>query len=291
VPKTELTKTENHELALGGEENLASFFVPGEIGRAFKVSEWTVQDMIQTLVEIAQDTELGPRDRMAAIRMLDGKAKEGMLLGGMIHEERLNLRRSLPDGTEAEYNAEGMRLVKDGSDRLQNTLALLEEGAGSTEIIDVEIENASELRGAGGVPRTTREPPSDGTGGSGGGDGGSTGPTPGDGSKGYAEQRTGPPDAPTQGTEDNDESGVQAAGGGGAGWPEPGDEPGGRPGVPVEPPNKSDRKAPRPFVPGPRPRSGDPSDARARLRGIIDRITDRDGDGSGTHGPGEGREA
>lgn len=153
----EIQKTEHYDLLVGKDgEGLASFFMPGEIDRAFRENEFAVSEMVETLTSIIRDEStrsvkkkdgsimeepvVSAREKMAAIRMLDVKAKEGMVLGGLIQNERLTLKKKLPDGTMAEYDAEGMKLVEEGSSRIQSTLSLLEEAnAGhGNDIIDVE---------------------------------------------------------------------------------------------------------------------------------------------------------
>lgn len=138
-PKTAIEKKENRELLVGGEAAISSFFIPGEIGRAFDANEFTINEYVRTLVEIVRDPETPPREQMAAMKMLEMKAKEGMILGGLIQQKRLNLTKKMEDGTVAEYNEEGLRVVREGSDRLLSTLELLQEGEETSEVIDVEV--------------------------------------------------------------------------------------------------------------------------------------------------------
>ena len=99
-----IQKTDTHSLVVGGVESLASFFMPGEISRAFHNHKWHVDEMVDTLVAIIRDDALvatkkkdgttvmvpavSPREKMAAISMLAQKAKEGLILGGMIQQAR-----------------------------------------------------------------------------------------------------------------------------------------------------------------------------------------------------------
>ena len=154
--KLAIIKTENHAIVAGG-EGLTGFFLPGELDTAFRENNWNVAEMVEVLTSIIRDTSVRhtekrdgsiveepvttARERMAAISMLDKKAKEGLILGGLIVKDRLTARKTTEDGTEMEYNAEGMRLVKEGSSRLKSTLALLEDAskAGGDEVIDVEV--------------------------------------------------------------------------------------------------------------------------------------------------------
>lgn len=153
---TDLIESCNHEIVVGGGEGLTSFFVPGDIDNAFRENQWSVAEMVEVLTNIVRDGTtrhierrdgsvveepvVTAREKMAAIAMLDKKAREGMILGGLITRDRLTVKKKLEDGSEAEYNEEGMRLTTEASSRLKSTLALL-EGASTAEgdeIIDVE---------------------------------------------------------------------------------------------------------------------------------------------------------
>ncbi len=157
-----IIKTGNHAIVAGGSENLTGFFLPGELSTAFQENNWTVQEMVEVLCDIVRNKDVRhiekrdgsivdepvttARERMAAISMLDKKAKESLIMGGLIVKDRLTLKKQLEDGTEAEYNMEEMRITQEGSSRLKSTLALLEGAskAEGDEIIDVEVnKNAS----------------------------------------------------------------------------------------------------------------------------------------------------
>lgn len=154
---TDIRKSENHEIVAGGGEGLTSFFMPGAIDSAFRENNWSIYEMVEVLTDIAlsketkittykdgsvvEESVVTPKERIAAALMLDRKAKEGMVLGGLITKDRLTVRKKLDDGSEAEYNAEGMRLTMEGSSRLKTTLALLEDASKSKsdKVIDVEV--------------------------------------------------------------------------------------------------------------------------------------------------------
>ena len=169
---------------MGGGEGLTSFFVPGEIDSAFRDNSWCVAEMVEVLTDIIRDKTTrrverrdgsvveepitSVRERMAAITMLDRKAKEAMILGGLIQKDRLTAKKTTGDGTEIEYNAEGMRLTEEGSSRLKSTLALLEGAskAKGDEIIDMEVDDASTTRNESSNIRSngaSRRGPSDGS--------------------------------------------------------------------------------------------------------------------------------
>lgn len=186
MPSSEIVKREDHDLLSGGEGGLTSFFVPGEIDKAFRENDYAVTEMISTLCDIVRSKDMRiitrkdgmiieepvctPRDVMAALKMLDDKAMKGMVLGGLIQNDRLEFRRNLGDGTVAEYSQEGLRLVTKGSDRLRSTLALLEKAgdSGSDEVIDVEIESESGNDGRDAVGRERAAPGPGGRGSDGG---------------------------------------------------------------------------------------------------------------------------
>lgn len=172
-------KSKHYDLVVGAGEGLTSFFVPGDIDRAFRENEFAVSEMIEILTDIARAKDMrviqrkdgtqieepitSPRERLVALKMLDQKAKEAMVLGGLIQSERLQLKKVASDGTTAEYNAEGMRLIQEGSSRLKSTLAIL-EGAScskSDEIIDMEEEDGPKNDGGDG-PRLQSRPVSGG---------------------------------------------------------------------------------------------------------------------------------
>lgn len=155
---THLIRTENHEIVANDGVGLCSFFVPGDIDAAFRENSWAVGDMVEVLTDIVRDKTtrtierrdgsvvLEPivtaREKMAAMAMLDKKAKEALILGGLIVKDRLTAKKTTEDGTEIEYNEEGMRLTEEGTSRLKSTLALL-EGASqskSDEVLDVDPE-------------------------------------------------------------------------------------------------------------------------------------------------------
>jgi hypothetical protein len=165
----EIEKSQHHDIVVGvGGGGLTSFFVPGEVDKAFKVNEWTLEEMVEILTSIARECStkiitlkngtiieepaVTPRERMAAIAMLEKKAKDSMVLGGLIQKDQLQVRKTLSDGSEAEYNAEGMRLAREGSSRLQETLNLLEKASTSndSDIIDVEVIADDHDTGTGG---------------------------------------------------------------------------------------------------------------------------------------------
>lgn len=158
-------KTDKHELVAGGGGGLTSFFVPGEIDKAFRENEWAVAEMVQVLTNIVRCTDVKTitkkdgtlieepvttaRERMAAITMLDRKAKEAMVLGGLIQTDRLTLKKTAEDGTEAEYTVEGKRIAGESSSRLKSTLELLTAASHSqspNEIIDVVEDELNESR-------------------------------------------------------------------------------------------------------------------------------------------------
>lgn len=260
----DIEKSEHHDIVVGAGEGLASFFVPGELDRAFRENEWSVAEMVEVLTNIVRDSATkviqrkdgtfieepitSPKEKMAAIQMLDKKAKEAMVLGGLIQKERLQLTKTGADGTTAEYNAEGMRLTQDGSSRLQSTLALLEGASKSTSdsIIDVEVTDErrdDECDGSGGggglLPRQPRgSDTSDGPGRTGSGDGPSSDGCGGDGVCGpvygkewtdEANSRWGQNDEQetTGGAEDERSTGIpESAGGSGEGEGDGGESPG-----------------------------------------------------------------
>lgn len=153
----EITPRKDHHLLAGGSGGLASFYIPSELDAAFRANSWEALEMIDVLCSIIRDDSVRtitrrdnsvieepcvtPREKMAAIVMLDRKAKEGLTLAGIIVNEKLNLKRQLEDGTVAEYDSEGMKIVEAGSSRLQRTLALLEKASDSRSdsVIDVEV--------------------------------------------------------------------------------------------------------------------------------------------------------
>lgn len=239
----EITKTENHSIVAGGSGGLTSFFIPGEIDAAFRENEWAVAEMVEVLTNIVRCTDVKTinkkdgtvieepvttaRERMAAITMLDRKAKEAMVLGGLIQTDRLTLKKTAEDGTEAEYSVEGKRIAGDSSARLKSTLELLTAASHSQsdEIIDiVEEEETVDDTGNGSCDAATGI---DGRISSGRPERGLRGSEPGDvGGEGsselapvHGEERTDSADPP--GTEDNDQGTASGASNErGAGLPE-----------------------------------------------------------------------
>ena len=83
---TDLRKSDNHEIVVGGGEGLTSFFVPGDIDSAFRENDWSVAEMVEVLTDIVRDKTTRhierrdgsiveepittARERMAAIVML-----------------------------------------------------------------------------------------------------------------------------------------------------------------------------------------------------------------------------
>ena len=221
-----IEKTGDHAIVTRGGEGLTSFFIPGEVDKAFKVNEWTLTEMVEILTNIARECStkvitrkdgtiieepaVSPRERMAAIGMLEKKAKESMVLGGLIQKDQLQVRKTLPDGSTAEFNAAAMRLTQEGSSRLQSTLALLEQAKDSkkSNVIDVEeIENDTGT-GSNVCPGRGKSTGS-GTGGTDRESGSRNGP--GASSPVYGQQRPNSRD-PFGPSKDHDNAGIQGAG-------------------------------------------------------------------------------
>lgn len=151
-----IQKSEQHELVVGGNESIASFFLPGHVDRAFKESNWDVTEMVEILTSIIREEEtrtttnrLGesieesivtPKERMAAMKMLHDVSKEAMVIGGLIRNNRLHLEKILDDGTKVEYDSETMEILEKGSSRLTDTMSLLERAATTDDIIDVDYK-------------------------------------------------------------------------------------------------------------------------------------------------------
>ena len=224
----EIEKTEHHDIVTGEGAGLTSFFLPGELDRAFKENEWTLSEMVEILTGIARECStkvitkkdgtiieepvITARERMAAISMLEKKAKENMVLGGLIQKDQLQVRKTLPDGSTAEFNAAAMRLTQEGSSRLQSTLALLEQAKDSkkSNVIDVEeIENDHDTGTGSNVCPGGGKSTGPGSGGTDRESGSRNGP--GESSPVYGEQRP-PLRDPFGPGKDHDNAGIQGAG-------------------------------------------------------------------------------
>ena len=79
-------------------ELIYSFFSPGKVGLAFHESAWTPEMCVSTLVDLAQNCP-DQKIRMEAIKYLDEKAKQSMMLSGRMEEVSRTLTKKLPDGS------------------------------------------------------------------------------------------------------------------------------------------------------------------------------------------------
>lgn len=158
----DVEKTEDHSLVSGRTEQggICSLFLPSSVDGAFRESNFEIQEFVDVLLSIIREDRVitttrrdgsvvevpavSPREKMAALAMLERKARESMVLGGLIANERLNLKKRLGDGTVAEYDSENMRLVQEGSSRLRTTMDLLEQAnsSKSNEILDVSVSES-----------------------------------------------------------------------------------------------------------------------------------------------------
>ena len=137
-------------------ELIYSFFSPGKVGQAFHESAWTPEMCVETLVDLARNCP-DQKIRMEAIKYLDEKAKQSMMLSGRMEEVSRTLTKRLPDGSTAELTATSVS-------RLTTSAKVLESLAthAPNEVIEITIEETPDER-----TRTTGESgtriPGDGT--------------------------------------------------------------------------------------------------------------------------------
>lgn len=156
---------------------LLGFFDPESIAAAFEENQWDTSEMIRQLTSIALNAqENTARERMAAMKMLQDQGKEALQLHGHIRRIEMTAERE-QDGVKETLTAEGMQLLKEGTQRTLSTIDMLEAAEHVTELIDLEPKDDNGHTTDAAVP--TRKPDDqlrlpDSTGGS-SSDGGSTG--------------------------------------------------------------------------------------------------------------------
>lgn len=113
-------------------DSLLAFFHSPNVGRAFTLSDWTVQGEVEILVELARSVTTDPRVRIAAIEMLRRRASDALKLSG--HIQQATFRQVQTDG-------EGRTLVADTQVRklvaqsVSNTMRMLQSGVSTTRVV------------------------------------------------------------------------------------------------------------------------------------------------------------
>lgn len=152
---TEIVKMEHHDLVVAGGDHVAAFFLPECIGDALQEAGVTPRFIISELAEILKTNRLtvndkgeekylvSPRERMIAAKMLLEVAEKSAKVSGLIERITGHTERELPDGTRITMDAEGLRLLREGSSRTRRTLDVLRDHIDGPTIIDVEVVNAN----------------------------------------------------------------------------------------------------------------------------------------------------
>lgn len=172
----EIEKSGMHDLITTPTEGVAAFFLPECIGGALQEAGVTPRFIISELAEILKTNRLtvndkgeekflvSPRERMTAAKMLLEVAEKSAKVSGLIERITGHTERELPDGTRVTMDAEGLRLLREGSSRTRRTLDILRDHIDGPTIIDVEVVDAHGRRDTDSIGEPIRTSKYDGSG-------------------------------------------------------------------------------------------------------------------------------
>lgn len=129
---------------VGPEADLMAFYLPADLATGLRANSYDAQEMLGTLVEIArgeagEGEEVTVKDRMASIRMLREIMKDALVMSGAITKITSRITDSAPGGGDRTITAEGLAVLRDGTQRRLSTLEVLEQAASTEEdVIDLE---------------------------------------------------------------------------------------------------------------------------------------------------------
>jgi hypothetical protein len=72
------------------EEIILGFLDPNRVGRAFALSDWTVEDEIAELIEMVRDPATGEKTKLQAMGYLRKLVKNSALLGGLLKKTEIS---------------------------------------------------------------------------------------------------------------------------------------------------------------------------------------------------------
>lgn len=95
-------------------KGVLDFFSPDKISEAIDRCGFTVRDEMQILTDIARSGE-GPMVQMAALKMLNARFKEGLILAGMMRTETAEGKMRDSQGREITVQSKTTRLLSEAS--------------------------------------------------------------------------------------------------------------------------------------------------------------------------------